>query len=214
MDQLIINKLDSFFTQYKHQKFKKGEILIRADDEPPGIYYLKSGTVRQYTISRDGEEQTLNIYKPISFFPMMWAIHPITNNYYFEATTDIEVWRAPKEDIVVFIKKEPDILFDLLSRVYRGMHGLLSRMEYLLFNNAYNKILFTLINNANRFGEKKENGEIHLHFTNKDIAAFSGLTKETISREISKIEKKELIRKSNHLLIIPDISKIEKELWG
>ncbi len=214
MDKTISNKLDTFFTQYKNQKYKKGEIIIRADNEPSGIFYLKSGTVRQYTISRDGEEQTLNIYKPPSFFPMMWALHPVANSYYFEAATDIEVRRAPKDDVLAFIKGEPDILFDLLTRVYSGMHGLLSRMEYLLFNNAYNKIIYSLINNAHRFGEKKENGDIELRFNHKDIAAFSGLTKETISREIKKIESKGLVKTHNHLFVIQSIVKLEEELWG
>ena len=211
MNEIIKRKLENFFTQFKHLTFKKGEILIRADDDPTGIFYLKQGTIRQYSISKDGEEQTLTIYKPIAYFPMMWAINNTHNSYYFEALTDSEVFRAPKDAVLEFIKKEPDVLYDLTSRIYSGMHGLLSRMEYLLFNSAYNKILFTLINNATRFG-RIENGQIHLHMTHKDIAAFSGLTKETISREIKKLEEKGLIKNQNQLLIIQDLKVLENEL--
>lgn len=212
MDNTIKQKLETFFSQFKHLTFKKGEILIRADDEPAGIFYLKSGVIRQYSISKEGEEQTLTIYKPISYFPMMWAINGTENAYYFEALTEVETYRAPKDIVVEFIKKEPDVLFDLTSRIYSGMHGLLSRMEYLLFSSAYNKILFTLINNANRFGEKQTNGEIYIHMTHKDIAAFSGLTKETISREIKKLEEKGLVKNQNQLLIIQSITTLEDEL--
>ncbi len=211
MDNIVKQKLDTFFSQFKHMLFKKGEILIRADDEPLGIFYLKSGTVRQYSISKEGEEQTLTLYKPISYFPMMWAINNTHNTYYFEALTEVEVYRAPKDAIVAFIKSEPEVLYDLTSRVYSGMHGLLSRMEYLLFSSAYNKILYTLINNAGRFGTKQD-GEVHLHMTHRDIAAFSGLTKETISREIKKLEEKGLIKNQNQLLIVKDIKILEDEL--
>lgn len=212
MDNTIKQKLETFFSQYKHLTFKKGEILIRADDEPAGIFYLKSGIVRQYAISKEGEEQTLTIYKPISYFPMMWAINGTENAYYFEALTEVETYRAPKDAVIEFIKTEPDVLYDLTSRIYSGMHGLLSRMEYLLFNSAYNKILFTLINNVNRFGEKQTNGEIYIHMTHKDIAAFSGLTKETISREIKKLEEKGLVKNQNQLLILQSIKTLEDEL--
>lgn len=211
MDKTVAEKLEQFFSQFKHLTFKKGEILIRADDDPAGIFYLKSGTVRQYAISKEGEEQTLTLYKPISYFPMMWAINNFHNSYYFEALTEVEIYRAPKDEVVEFIKKEPEVLYDLTRRIYSGMHGLLSRMEYLLFNSAYNKILFTLINNATRFGTN-ENGEVHLHMTHKDIAAFSGLTKETISREIKKLEEKRLVKNQNQLLIIQDIKLLENEL--
>jgi CRP/FNR family transcriptional regulator, anaerobic regulatory protein len=211
MDENVRIKLEDFFDKYKHLTFKKGEILIRADDDPPGVFYLKKGTVRQYSISKEGEEQTLTLYKPISYFPMMWVINNISNSYYFEALTEVEVFRAPREEVLKFIKSEPEVLFDLTSRLYSGMHGLLTRIEYLLFNSAYNKILYTLINNAIRFGTK-ENEEIHLHMTHKDIAAFSGLTKETISREVKRLEEKGLIKNKNNLLIIPDMKQLEDEL--
>lgn len=211
MDENVIRKLEDFFVQYKQLTFKKGEIIIRADDDPPGVFFLKKGTVRQYSISKEGEEQTLNLYKPISYFPMMWVINNIPNSYYFEALSEIEIYKAPKDKVLEFIKSEPEVLFDLTSRLYSGMHGLLTRIEYLLFNSAYNKILYTLINNALRFGTT-ENSEIHLHMTHKDIAAFSGLTKETISREIKRLEEKGLIQNKNNLLIIPSIKLLEEEL--
>lgn len=213
MDDVVKQKLEKFFSGFRHLAFKKGEILIHADDDPAGIFYLKTGTVRQYSISKEGEEQTLTLYKPISYFPMMWAMNNIHNTYYFEALTEVEVYRAPKDAVLEFIKKEPDVLYDLTTRIYSGMHGLLSRMEYLLFSSAYNKILFTLINNATRFGTS-ENAKVHLHMTHKDIAAFSGLTKETISREIKKLEEKGLVENKNQLLIIKDIKTLENELLG
>ncbi len=211
MNEAVKQKLEIFFSEFKHLTFKKGEILIRADDDPAGIFYLKQGTVRQYAISKDGEEQTLTLYKPIAYFPMMWAMNDIHNTYYFEALTDVEVYRAPRDVVLEFVKKEPDVLYDLTSRIYSGMHGLLTRMEYLLFSSAYNKILFTIMNNATRFGTQ-EYGEVHLHMTHKDIAAFSGLTKETISREIKKLEEKGLVKNQNQLIIIKDIKIIEQEL--
>lgn len=214
MDIKIANKLDDFFSNFKHQIYKKGEILIRADDDPSGIFYLKKGIVRQYSISKDGEEQTLNLYKPLAFFPLMWAINNIPNTYYFEAVTDIEIHKAPKDSVIEFLKKEPDIMYDLISRLYRGMSGLLSRIEYLQSGDAYTKVIFAILNASYRFGEKKENSSIELSITHREISSLTGLTKETISRESAKLEKKDLIINTNHLVIIKDIHKLENELQG
>src|SRR5664279_727901 len=119
MDEGIENKLKAFFTQFKRQEYKKGEILVRADDDPAGIFYLTQGNVKTYLITAKGDEIVLNIFKPISFFPMSWAINSTKNNYYYEAMTELVLWRAPKEDVVVFLKSNPDVLLDLLSRVYK-----------------------------------------------------------------------------------------------
>ena len=56
MDEVLASKIDAFFNKFKHQVYKKGEILIRADDNPSGIFYLKSGGVKEYCISKKGEE--------------------------------------------------------------------------------------------------------------------------------------------------------------
>ena len=214
MNPIVTEKLEAFFTKYKHQTYKKGEILIRADDDPSGIFYLKKGIVRQYTISKDGEEQTLNLYKPPAFFPLMWAINNTPNTYYFEAVTDAEIYRAPKDKTLEFLKSEPEIMYDLISRLYRGMHGLLSRIEYLQSGDAYTKVIFALLNASYRFGEKKDGSRVEISITHREISSLTGLTKETISRESAKLEKKELIINTNHLVIIKDIHMLENELQG
>src|SRR4030067_2058893 len=106
-------KLDNFFARFKSvHSYKKGELIIRADDPPSGIFYLKSGFVRLYSISKDGQDITFNIFKPGSYFPMFWAIGNSPNSYYFEAMTRIEVMKAPKEELIKFLKSNPDNLRD------------------------------------------------------------------------------------------------------
>src|SRR3989344_6135121 len=114
MDTNISAKIDAFFTQFKHQVYKKGELLIRADDDPSGIFHLKSGYVKKYCISKKGDELIVNVFKPISFFPMSWVINNTPNDYFYEAMTEADIWRAPKEEVLKFIKAEPDVLYDLL----------------------------------------------------------------------------------------------------
>lgn len=214
MDKTVAEKLEVFFTQFKQQHYKRGEILIRADDEPQGVFYLKKGIIRQYSISKDGEEQTLNLYKPISFFPLMWVVNSTPNTYYFEAANEVEVYRASKDQVISFIKKEPDILYDLVSRLYRGMHGLLSRIEYLQSGDAYAKVVFALLNSSFRFGEQRKDEEVELSITHRELSSLTGLTKETISRECTKLEGKGFIKNSNHRVLIRDIKKLEGELLG
>ncbi len=36
-------KLDEFFSRFKKLTFKKGETILRAGDEPRGVYFLKKG---------------------------------------------------------------------------------------------------------------------------------------------------------------------------
>lgn len=211
MNQVISEKIEKFFTQYKKQSHKKGELLIRAGDTPSGIWYLKKGTIKEYTISNKGDELVVNIFKPVTFFPMSWAINETPNDYFFETVTSVDAWKAPKEDAVTFVKNNPDVLFDLLSRVYKGTDGLLTRITYLMAGNAYTRLVTELIIQSKRFG-KNSGHTVTVEISEKDLAAQSGMTRETVSRGIHTLKEKGLVVFEKKMLKIVDIQKLEEEL--
>lgn len=206
-------KVKSFFTQFNSRMYKKGETLIPADENPPGVFYLTSGTVREYAISKKGEEVVVNIFKPASFFPMSWAINNGPNPYFFEALTDTEVYKAPVERVLEFVKKEPDILYDLLSRTFRGTDGLLTRLTLLMTGNAYDRLIIEIVIYSKRFGEiNRKTGAVTSAVTEKDLASYTGMTRETVSREIRNLKQKSLIEFSAGKLLVLSIPRLEEEL--
>lgn len=210
MDESVQKKVDTFFLTFKQQTYKKGELLIRADDDPRGVFYLKQGHVKQYAISKKGEELVLNIFKPVAFFPMSWAINQTPNVYFYEAMTSVEVNLAPRDEVVAFVKAHPEVLYDLIRRVYRGLDGVLARMTYLMSGDAYARLLTELVIYAKRFVKGKNSVEIAI--SEKDLAAQSGLTRETVSREMRQLKDKGLVTSKRAKLTITNVEKLEEEL--
>jgi CRP-like cAMP-binding protein len=208
-----MDKVKQFFKQYKQQQYKRGETLIRADDDPSGIFYLEEGFIKQYYIARTGNEMLLNMFKPETYFPMSWAVSDIHNSYYFEAMTDCTVYKAPKPQVIEFIKQNPDVMFDLLRRVYIGIEGILLQREYLSSGSAYSKLVATLLILAKRFG-KAENEKVvlQLKLTEKEVGEYAGIYRETVSREFQNFKEKGLLLYDKGTIIIPDIKKLEDEL--
>jgi CRP-like cAMP-binding protein len=204
---------EKFYKQFTTRNYKKGEMLIRADDDPQGIFCLTKGYVRQYTISKTGFELTLHILKPISYFPMVWAINGTQNVYYFEALTSVEIRRAPRDEVVNFIKDKPTLLFALMSELLEDDEETLKRVEHLVFSDAYRRVISILIYIAKHFGEESKSGIIvRYRFTQQDIATLVGVTRETASNEMVKLEKKGLVRYVNHSMLFESIKKLNSEL--
>jgi CRP/FNR family transcriptional regulator, cyclic AMP receptor protein len=213
LDKNKTKKFEAFYTQFKPRTYKKGEMLIRSDDNPQGIFCLTKGYVRQYTISKAGIELTLHILKPISYFTMVWAINGTPNVYNFEALTDIEVGRAPRDEVVDFIKDKPKIIFELMSELLEDYAETLTRVEHLVFSDAYRRVISVLLYIAKHFGEiDGENVTIDHRFTHQDIATLVGVARETASSEMSKLEKSGLVEYSHHLMIFKSIRNLESEL--
>ena len=206
-------EFETFYKQFTIRNYKKGEMLIRADDDPQGIFCLKKGYVRQYTISKTGLELSLHILKPISYFPMIWAINGAPNIYFFEALTPVEVGRAPKDQVVSFIKDKPIIILELMSELLEDYAESLTRIEHLVFSDAYRRVISVLLYIAKHFGEESNNGVIvHYRFTQQDIATLVGVARETASNEMVKLEKKGLVSYIDHSMLFGNIKKLEFEL--
>lgn len=211
MDDKVAGKIDEFFSRFKTQKYKKGEILIRAGDDLSSIFYLKVGRVKKYAISKKGDELIVNIFKPISFFPMSHVMNQLPNNYFYEAMEELELIKAPMAEVEKFVKGESDVVYDLLARVYRGTEGILTRMTYLMAGNAYSRLVAELIIIAKRFG-KSDGKKIIISITEKDLANQVGMSRETVSREIKLLKDKGLVEFNRGILTINNLDKLEEEL--
>lgn len=144
---------------------------------------------------------------------MMWAIGDTQNTYYFEALTKLELWRSPKEELINFIREEPEVLFEFTRRILIGLDGLLGVIESLLFGNSYNKVATALLTSAKRFGKKQANGEIviELPLTHHLIASLAGLTRETTSLVMKEFEVGGILSPDRPFITVRNMEKLEKE---
>ena len=202
-----------FFHPFPLLKYSKGKTLIRSEDQPPGVYYIYSGYVRMYSVFADGRELTLNIFRPGAYFPMIWAITASPNSYYYQALTEVSLRRAPKDQILSFLNSHPDAFFDLTQRILTGLDGLISRLQQLFSGSASTRVAAALHVCALRFGSPYRSSIIiRLPLTHQDIANLSGLTRETTSLELKKLEKDGLLSHRHRFLVVKNLSRLEKRV--
>lgn len=211
MDQEVKKKLDNFFSKHKLIKFRKKELIIRADDPPLGIFYLKEGLIREYVISANGQELILNVYKPPSIFPLSYAFNNTIPTHYYETALPSTLFRAPKEDILQFLKLHPDVLIDLVSRIYRGLEGFFKRVENLMAGSAQARLTTELVIYSKRFGIRQNSGVlINLKLTHKDLSEQTGIARETIGRILKRLKNDGLINFKKRKIFIKDLGKLEE----
>jgi CRP/FNR family cyclic AMP-dependent transcriptional regulator len=213
-DPVVNQKLATFAAQFKLYTYVKGDFLLRSHEQPQSVFYLHKGSVRLYAMSKNGSELVLHIFRPLSFFPMMWAINNAPNTYYYEAMTDVEAYKIPKDKVLEFLQNNADVLFDFTSRAYRGIDALLAKVMYQMCGSAYGKVLAEIYIYVKRFGTytSEPNSVVTAVISERDLAAQSGLTRETVSRELKILKDKNVLTFSKNNLTIVDIKRLEEEL--
>jgi len=207
----VAKKIHDNLSKYPKRSYPKGQILVFTDESPEYIFYIVKGRVRKYDVSYRGEEVIVNIFQPPSFFPMSWAINRSANRYFYKTETEAELHVVPVDEALTFIKDNPDVMLDLLSRIYRGMDGLLGRVVHLMSGSAKSRLLYELIIECRRFGEKHKNAFL-LTVNEVDLAARSGLSRETVSREMNKLKAENLVNVSSKGIAIKDLAALEKKI--
>ena len=212
MDQRLKLKAQSHFSRFPKKILRKGKVIIEAEETPDEVFYLKKGYVRAFSLSPQGVELTLHIFTPGSYFPMIFILNEIKNRYYFETLTEAEIYVIPKGKIISFLRKNPAVLEDLTSRLLRGLDKMMLRIEYLVYSSAKVRVNSTLMFLARHFGKKEGIMiKISLPVTHREIAAFAGISRETVSRELEKMQKDKTISYKKQFISIKYIDKLRDE---
>lgn len=206
-------KVAAFFSQKPARSWKKGETILSPGDPISDVYYVQTGLVRLYCLLGDGKELTLNIFKPRSYFPMFLILNNTANLYYFQAMTPAKLLKAHKEDIVHFIKNEPDVLLDFTKRLSVGLNGLMTTIQYSLFGSVHTRVISALLLLSKRFGQSLPDGSVNIsiHVTHQDIANLVGVARETVSIEMEKLGKKNLVADKRRNITILSVPRLGEE---
>jgi len=211
VDPTARQRIEGFFAAFQSRKYGKDHILISPFDRTIDVYHLVSGQVREYDISDQGDKVVVNLFQPPAFFPISIAVNQSVNRYYFETVGEVMIRRAPAEEVVRFLKTNPDIVYDLLKRVFLGTDVMQRRMVHAMSSTARIRVLYELWLDARRLGEKQADGTLLVPIRVYELAARTGLTRETASRELAKLLSLG-IKNSLRGVIVRNLNDLEKGL--
>jgi len=196
-DKVATNYLNAYLERHPTRKYKKGEIIIFQGEAPRHAFAIKSGTIKAYNLSVNGDEKPVAFYQNGSLFPSNWIFNRTPSAvYYFEAfTPSVEVYLLEKDSLLSFIKKSPELIYQELEKLLTDQLGASIRLNALQHSKASDKLIYTMHYLALTHGKIQKDGiiEIDLELTHQDFANLTGLTRETAATELNKLKKQNII---------------------
>ena len=214
--------LIKFFDSARQKRFTAGEIVLNGE-EPTGVVYIQKGFVQVYSISDEGNRYIHIIYKDGELFPLIWALNNVRRRIFYEAISDVMVAEAPREDFLDLIKKDAAAANDVLRLLAGQFYVFADRLDNLEYKSAPEKVAYRLAFLASRFGERKGSSVvIKAPLTHGLISESINLARETVSREIEKLERRGILGYDGKYIVVKDIDKLGDEfsepitlnLWG
>ncbi|MFI5270867.1 MAG: Crp/Fnr family transcriptional regulator [Candidatus Saccharimonadales bacterium] len=211
-DRVATKYLHLFLERHQLRRYKKGEVIIFQGEVPRYAFVVKSGTIKSYNLSINGDEKPVAFYSEDRTFPSSWVYGKVSSAiYYYEAfTPDVEVYVIDRNEFVTFIRKRPELLYQEMEHVLADQIGGTLRLNALQHSRASDKLLYTLHYLALSHGRPidKKIIEITLELTHQDFANLTGLTRETAATELNKLKKQDVINYSKHTLYRLNLEKL------
>ena len=201
-----------FLSKYPCQTYKKGETILLKGDEPKHLYIIESGLVKTYTITAKGDERLVSIDRRGEDFPVGFALHLIDKSqYFYEAFTRCTIRLVPREQYLAHLHSNVESMYKRQVNMTMLLLSTLSRVHALEQSNASDKIAYTLLYLADQLGVilRPYTTRLKISVTQQEIADSLGLTRETASIELRKLEMMKLIAHSrkNYVLHIERLKK-------
>ena len=196
----------------KTVKYKKGEIILRSFDDRKHMYEICSGLVKVYSLTPDGGENIIVIYGRDDLFPLDWIIEQQTQNVYFQAISDTEVYEMPKGMFLAQLKNDPDMTYAVMQQIVKQLYLLSSRVTNLGFKYARERLAYRLLLLSARFGIKKDGFMELPHITQQDLSATLNVSRENVSRELNRLVGKGTITYGRDVIRIFNPQALQKEL--
>lgn len=194
--------------------YERGDTVIRAGDIPSGVYMITDGWIKAYTLCGNGETNIVMGLVAGDIFPLEWAVSGDLRDVSFTALDASKVLRIPRERFARSLRSDPRISEAVLLRLAGHAHRLSDELVNMAYHSARERVASRMLALAGDFGRTEAGSKriiLDMRVPNEYIARSSNMTRETASREISRLARKKIIRHHDGRLIIDDPAALAKE---
>jgi CRP/FNR family transcriptional regulator, cyclic AMP receptor protein len=204
------NLLRSFSAISHQTTFPADATLFVEGQSPRGVFLLCSGKVKLSTSSRDGKVLILKMAGPGEMLGLSAVIAGTEYELTAETAVPCQVNFVPREPLVELLEKHGEAglrAAQALSRefqsAYRDIHDL------ILARSSAGKLAKLLLSWTPTAATGTKEIRVRSGLTHEEMAQMIGASRETVTRLLSDLRKKQLIRLEGSTLVIRNRTALE-----
>jgi CRP/FNR family transcriptional regulator len=181
------------------KKFRKGMTILSEEDTGSCMYIILSGKVKAVHASADGKEHILAIHQRGDFFGEMALLDGKTAPAMISALEDTDVAILAKRDFEEYLLSNGRVLRQIIAMLSMRLRESWMMLKILNLPEAEQRVRETLRLVSMQYGAKDARGSlITVKLTHQDIADYASVSRETVTRILSRFIKEGVLE------VLPD----------
>jgi CRP-like cAMP-binding protein len=194
----------------KWQQFESGEQLVQYQDPSTDVFFLAAGKLRVIVYSLEGKAVQFTDLKPGAMFGEIAAIDRAARSAGVEAIETSTVASLTADQFEQLLLREPRVAIATLKHVAAEVRRLSGRVVEFSTLVVQNRIQAELLRLAADTGKDGAGALLSPAPSLADVAERISTHREAVSRELSRLASKGLIRREGGNLRIVDMARLTR----
>ncbi len=193
--------------QFKEERsYHKGEVINHEGERITDFKYLKTGLVKLYRRTLNGEEQIITITRPFEFVSNLSIFSEDKYKYSVSSLEDSVVCSVKLDFIKSLFKKNGSFAMSLLTKISVINDKIISQTLDLRQKNLAGRVAFVLL----YFTRDIYNSRVFdLPVSRKEIADYIGMSSANVIRTMSDFKKDGIIKIFGKTIEVVNIEKLD-----
>jgi CRP/FNR family transcriptional regulator len=202
-------ELEELATHVVERSLRRNTVIFHENDPASAFYFVKTGMVKIYKVSRDGREQVLSLLGAGQIFGDV----PTFDGGPYPATAatmeDSEIYLIRREDFLEVVRQHPEIAIKVIRVLGARLRQALELVRDLAFKQVPHRLAGLLLKFGEEYGKEADGGIlIDISLSRQELAEIVGTSRETVTRELKKMERAGLVSIARRQITIKDRDKL------
>ncbi len=196
-------ELSKIKKQVKLEVYAKGELIFTETDPCEKIFIVQTGRMKIFRHSAQGKEQILEVLEPGESCACNPGATKWSCSASGQAMSPLKVWAVPRSVYTQLLESNHLLAKKLNQILAKRLCRFCSLIESVSLDDPAQRIAKFLLDASDGHLDEQGVREVNVILTHEEIAQRLGLARETVSRHLSRLAQKKIIRtKSRRIQIL------------
>jgi CRP/FNR family transcriptional regulator len=198
----------------RQQPYQPGQHIFRAGDRGQSLFAVRSGALKSYCTTEDGDEQVLGFTLPGE----MVGLDGMNDGCYASSSVVLEtssVCELPYDSLEEMCHTLPGLNRQMMRVVSKEISSDQGMLLLLGKRTAEDRLAAFLLSMSSRYHSRGLSAtEFNLPMSRQDIGNYLGLAIETVSRLFANFQKNQLLTVSRRQIVLTDLPRLHAMVEG
>ncbi len=199
--------IDALADTATSRHYNPGVVIFTEGDPDNALYMVEQGKVKICRYSKEGREQTLNLFGPGDTFNDVAALDGGPSPATAIAFSEVTLWRVARADLQALATRHPPLAWALIESIARRTRYLVGLVQDLSLRSVKSRLAKLLLEQA----QTAQQEAVPRMLTQEEMASRLGTVREVVGRALRTLVNAGIIEFDRHQIVILDLERLAEE---